>query len=202
MTRYTNEAAFKLALRVPKTGARSWDDGLHDSLIADCIEQAETIVDDLCPGWSPFDALAIDETRSFYADGAAAFGILNTDPFTISPAVSSIQMGGLVIAMPTYRPFHEIVHAGATVTRPGKSLVTITGAWTKGARYDVTTTWGWGGRVPAAVKNASIRAAVMIFTQTRSQHGVLEIGEGAMYEPRDDSVLLRWLAPYLGGEAE
>ena len=194
MSRYTSVEKVKLALRAPAGGDTSWTDGTYDELLVESCLEADQHVDDLCPGWAPFDRTAVSEDRSYRADGAAVYGILTTRPFAVAP--TSVTVDGQAVTL-AYEPHFEI-----EVVRPGKSLE-ITNpkhCWTEGVLYTLHgATWEWRA-IPPETKLAATRIAARSFMAERTAMGILEFEAGMMYEPKYDSQVCRWLGPYMGGE--
>jgi len=205
MARYSTPDQIKSALRVPAAGSTSWSDGSYDALLELVALEADQCVDDLCPGWAPFDTAVKQEDRTFIADGAAVYGILVTDPFTVMP--TSLEMRNHALGWGTseweevelkYTALHPV-----TATRPGKSLELEYGTASKlhpGAEYVCKGgTWGWK-KVPPEVTLAAVRIATRSFAQLRNFQGVIESEGALMYEPRYDSFVARLLKRYSGGE--
>ena len=184
MSRYTSESAVKLALRAPsEASAPSWTDGTYDELIVACIEEAELAVDTMCQDWSPFDAGTVTESRMFRAGGEALYSILATDPFVSSPTAVT----GRGAKITNYGAFIPVRSSYS-----GRSLV---GPFVEGATYTVDAEWGHS-KVPAGVHLAATRIAARSFIAERTamNQGIVETSSGAMFEPRYDTQVRRWLS--------
>ena len=195
MTRYTTESNVKLVLRAPQKGVASWTDDTYAALLTNCIEAAETYVDDYCAGWAPFDTAPIAEERSFAMDGAYGFSrCVVTPPYTIAP--TQLSLDGVTLTRAVLEPQHM-----PRATRSGKNLYVYTQTSLEGQTITVSGgTWGWT-EVPAEVQLATERIAARKFTSMRNRHmGVISVEGAAMYEPRYDDEVSRLLAPYRGAE--
>ena len=195
MSRYTTTEDVVLALRAPKgvSGAGSWGNDTYDSLIADCIDKAESEIDNICSDWAPFDGGAVLEKRSVAAGCEAAYGILSTDPFTALPVLVEAEFGEVDI---NWIPYHPVLNGS------GKDLVTTSDtlhSWIAGKKYQITASWGHSS-VPSGVKMAATRLAARNFLDMRNALGLFEIQVGVTYMPYWDPAMERWLAQYIGAE--
>ncbi len=188
----------RLSLRAAG-GALSWQTGEFDDLLADIIAEASERVDDMCSLWSPFSG-TVTEDRDFLLDGAArAEWTIVTDPFTAAP--TAVSIGDTDITG------WEVRHA-PTTTRSGRDLwrylgweYAFTADWTSATFADppkvtVSATWGWS-ETPPAVKLATIRMSAKTFMSLRNPMGIIELDQGAMYEPRYDAKVKGLLAPWI-----
>jgi len=207
VARYTDPQLVRAALRAPTTGDTSWTDGSYDSILELVSSEADTCVDDLCPGWAPFDTPQVAETRQYVAGGEAVYGILTTDPYT-SPPTSVKLVSSYYGDDPDYWPvlatnLEFVPLFLPTGNRSGKSIELVYGSterFREGLKYLVSgAEWGWRS-IPAEVRLAATRIAARSFASLRNNQGVIEFEGGVMYEPRFDTYVMRLLKPYTGGE--
>lgn len=217
MARYATVNDVRLALRAPTDGAASWGGDTYTALLADCLETAETVVDDMSPGWAPFSSATVSESRDIRADGAATYDTLSTGPFTVAPtdivlidkpgAAESDEIATNIL----FEPEIPIL-----ASRPGKNIKRtgpISRAWIgsyhwymigqerfhPGRFYRLKgATWGWAS-IPKEVKLATIHIAARSFMAMREPMGIIETSGGAMYMPTKDPAVRQWLNPYLVG---
>lgn len=193
VSRYTTVEAVKLALRAPAEGDGSWTSGVFDKLLATVVDEAAVRVDDMCPGWAPFDAVVTRESRKFTPRGEHYYGLLQTTPFTVLP--TSVHING-VDSRIKFQAYH-----GITAMRSGKGLEAL-GEWQWQPLTEYTFeggSWGWEDEPPEVVL-AATRIAARSFQSERNPMGTVEVDGGTMYEPRHDAAVTRWLAPYMGSE--
>ena len=192
MSRYTDEDAVKLALRAPNvTAAASWFDGTYDDLIEASCEEADVTVDDICGPWAPFDQGTITEERTFTGDGSCVYGILSTDPYVAAPTMVMYENNEIMGFEPYIVPRHD--HSGRSLEGP----------FLEGRKYKMSTEWGHS-MVPPGVHLAATRIAAKSFIAERTSmnQGIVETSSGAMYEPRHDAYVRRWLARWMGSEVQ
>ena len=220
MARYATVDDVKLALRAPASGAASWEDDTYTDLLDMCLVTAETIVDDMCPGWAPFSATPIAETRDIQADGAAVYGVLSTPPFTVAPttivaidspddteadeeetniryepelAIMPMRPGKNIKRIPILTPRPLGGYYGYQWIREGQER------FVSGQVYRLKgATWGWPG-IPSEVKLAATHIAARNFMAMREPMGIMETAGGTMYMPTKDPAVRQWLNPYLVG---
>lgn len=194
MSRYTDGTAVRLALRAPsEASAASWSDGTYDALIDSSIEEAELSIDAMCPAWAPFDAGTVTEERKFTARGEAVYGILETDPFVLLP--SDVEDGEVKVDSWGAKITNYRAYIPVRSSYSGRSLV---GPFIEDTTYSVYTQWGHS-KIPEGVRIAATKIAARSFgaVRTAMNQGIVETSSGAMYEPRYDAHVRRWLSRWL-----
>ena len=183
--RYTKVERLKLSLRAPNIGANSWEFGDYDEELLAVIEEAESRIDSLCDLWSPFDQAVATIDKVYTAGGEAIYGWLDTEPYTVVP--STIEVNNTVV---------DWDHSSLIKVTPRSSGRSLVGKFEEGTKYTLKGgSWGWNN-VPAGVSLAATRIAARTFMSMKNKLGVIELADGAaMYEPKYDTTILKWLGP-------
>lgn len=203
MSRYTDLSKVRLALRAPGPGSGTkWDDDTYTELINAAIATAEEKIDSLCEGWAPFDSGSSTDDVSIIARGEAMYQELLTPPFTVKPTSVTGKYPGSTDAGQTVElNFDPVISVQYGMTKIYKNL-SFYGRTP--IREGVEYTFSGGSwlfpTIPDSIGLAAQRMGVKYFISSRNSLGIVEVGDGVVYEPRMDGVVMAWLSNYLSGE--
>ena len=188
MTRYTDAATVKQALRAPQNAqARTWADRELDPLIEASIGAAEELIDSTC-GRSFDPAPEEPEARDYWATHPRLLVVDDATGDNTTVAVNGVEVVWWRWETPPWE------------TRPARRLVAVPPhRWPLASEGPVTVTarWGWPA-VPASVRTAATLMASRYFRRLDTPLGLVDVGDMAAYVPRLDPDVKTLLAPFCG----